>query len=81
VYDPADGSDESVIIFTDNVTLAVDLTAGFNLTGIEVSLDAAEQASAAISLQYPVKPTLRRGARSRFRHPSRKDPYCSFVLK
>jgi hypothetical protein len=55
VYDPADGSDESVINFHEtNVTLAVDLTAGFNLTGIEVSLDAAEQASAAISLQYPV---------------------------
>jgi hypothetical protein len=37
-----------------NVTLAVDLTAGFNLTGIAVSRDAAEEASAAISLQYPV---------------------------
>jgi hypothetical protein len=37
VYDPADGSDESVINFHEtNVTLAVDLTAGFNLTGIAV---------------------------------------------
>jgi hypothetical protein len=55
VYDPADGSDESVINFHEtNVTLAVDLTAGFNLTGIDVSRDAAEEASAAVSLQYPV---------------------------
>jgi hypothetical protein len=36
------------------VTLAVDLTAGFSLTGIAVDRDAAEQASAAVSLQYPV---------------------------
>jgi hypothetical protein len=55
VYDPADGSDESVINFHEtNVTLAVDLTAGFSLTGIAVDRDAAEQASAAVSLQYPV---------------------------
>jgi hypothetical protein len=55
VYDPADGSDESVINFHEtNVTLAVDLTAGFSLTGIAVDRDAAEQASVAVSLQYPV---------------------------
>jgi hypothetical protein len=55
VDDPADGSDESVINFHEtNVTLAVDLTAGFSLTGIAVDRDAAEKASAAVSLQYPV---------------------------
>jgi hypothetical protein len=55
VYDPADGSAESVINFHEtNVTLIVDLTAGFSLTGIAVDRDAAEEASAAVALKYPV---------------------------
>jgi hypothetical protein len=37
VYDPADGSDESVINFQTNVTLAVDLTAGFVSLGLRWS--------------------------------------------
>jgi hypothetical protein len=62
------------------VTLAVDLTAGFNLTGIIDGRDAAEEASAAILFNIR-SGLLATRARSRFRHPSRKDPYCSFVLK
>jgi hypothetical protein len=55
VYEPADGSGASVINFHEtNVTLSVDLTAGFSLTGIAVDRDAAEAAGAAISLEYPV---------------------------
>jgi hypothetical protein len=80
IYDPGGGADPSIINFHEtNVTLAVDLTAGFNLTEIAVDRDNAEEASAAISLEYPVKayfcddasvqlpaPTLSQGAVMQF---------------
>jgi hypothetical protein len=80
IYAPGGGADPSIINFHEtNVTLAVDLTAGFSLTGIAVDRDNTEQASAAISLEYPVKayfcddnsvqlpaPTLSQGAVMQF---------------
>jgi hypothetical protein len=56
LYDPKDGSEPSSINFHEtNVTVAVDLTAGFSLTeGLSVDRNEAGQESAAVALEYPV---------------------------